>query len=60
MISGSSVTAKAGERQADPNVEAATVPEPWTWLMVGLGFVGVAMLTKPKRKQPRYTNLTGF
>src|SRR5271157_3538209 len=37
MTSGSSVTAKAGEGQAGPNVEAAAVPEPWTWVMVGLG-----------------------
>lgn len=57
MTSGPSVTGKTRERQADPSVEAATVPEPLTWVMVGLGFAGVAMLglTKPRRKQPRYT-----
>ena len=54
--SGSSVTVKAGERLADPNVEAATAPEPWTWVMIGLGGVAVGMLRliKPRRKQPRY------
>ncbi len=56
MTSGSSVTAKAGERQADPNVEAAAAPEPWTWVMIGLGGVALGMLRliKPRRKQPRY------
>lgn len=56
MTSGSSVAAKAGERQADRNVEATAAPEPWTWVMISLGGVAVGMLRliKPRRKQPRY------
>lgn len=51
-----SVTERTGEGPANSTMEVTTIPEPWTWLMIGLGFasVGVLRLIRPRRKQPRY------
>ena len=56
MASNSSVTGKTGEGRADLTIEVTVVPESWTWVMIGLGFAGVGVLSliKPRRKPPRY------
>ena len=42
-----------GDGSADSTMEATTVPELWTWVLIGLGFAGAGVL-RPRRKQPRY------
>ncbi len=45
-----------GDGSTDSTMEATSVPELWTWVLIGLGFagVGVLRLIRPRRKQPRY------